>query len=410
MTMSGSVPAGQRFGRRASLVFVAFALLSMAGCASLSTWLPSWMTSPPTPSLSWLPWVHSGPKVGPLPAFDAKATPRLNWQVSVGGSGSAGFAPAVRPDVVYAAGPDGILVGVDPATGAQRWRSNAGKPLSAGVGADASVVVVGTSKGDVLAFDATGKQRWEAKVSSEVSGPPRPADAVVIVWALDGRIFGLSTADGSRKWVYQRTTPPLTVRRFAGGIVSRGGLFTGTPGGKLLAIDVANGTLGWEANVTTPKGATELERLADVTSLPVLDERQVCAAAYLGRVTCFDAQRGTLTWSRDFGSLGGLVLDNRYLYLTDDKGAVQALDKSTGASVWKQDKLGQRYPSGPVLVGDYLGVVDTEGYLHLLDRNDGSLVGRLATDGKPPLSQPAAGGDAAIWQSAAGNLISASVK
>ena len=117
-----------------------------------------------------------------------------------------------------------------------------------------------------------------------------------------------------------------------------------------------------------------------------------------------------MTWSRDFGSLGGLALDNRYIYLSDDKGAIQALDKTTGASVWKQDKLSQRFPSGPVVVGDYLGVVDIEGYLHLLDRNDGSLVGRLATDGKASLSQPVAAGNAAIWQSAAGNLVSASAK
>ena len=115
-------------------------------------------------------------------------------------------------------------------------------------------------------------------------------------------------------------------------------------------------------------------------------------------------------WSRDFGSLGGLALDNRYLYLTDDKGSIQALDKTTGASVWKQDKLAQRFPSGPAIVGDYLGVVDAEGYLHFLDRNDGSLAGRVATDGKPAVSQPVTVGEAAVWQTTGGTLISAGAK
>ena len=409
MTIVQSLVTARPRSRKTLIALAACASVLVSGCSTLSSWLPSWLTAPPSLS-SLLPWSHSGPKVGPLPAFDAKATAQLNWQVSLGGSGGAGFAPAVRADTVYAASTDGALVSVDPATGAQRWRSNAGKPLSAGVGADESVLAVGTSKGEVLAFDASGKPLWQAKVPSEVSGPPKLADGTVIVWSLDGKIFGLSAADGSRKWVYQRATPPLTVRRFAGGIVTRGGLFTGTAGGKLLAINVATGALAWEGNVATPKGATELERIADVTSLPVLDERQVCAAAYQGRVACFDALRGTLTWSRDFGSLGGLALDNRYLYLTDDKGAVQGLDKATGASVWKQDKLKERFPSGPVVVGDYLGVVDTEGYLHLLDRNNGDLVGRLPTDGKAPVSQPVAAGIAAIWQSAGGNLVSASAK
>jgi outer membrane protein assembly factor BamB len=200
------------------------------------------------------------------------------------------------------------------------------------------------------------------------------------------------------------------VRRFAGGVVTRGGLFTGTAGGKLLAIDVATGSVAWEGNVATPKGATELERIADITSLPVVEERTVCAAAYQGRLACFDPQRGTLIWSRDFGSLGGLALDNRYLYITDDKGAIQALDKITGASVWKQDKLATRAPSGPAVVGDYLGVVDGAGYLHLLDRNDGSLVGRLATDGTAALAQPVAVGESTVWQSAGGKLISVSTR
>jgi len=387
---------------RHSLALAAAAATSLAlvGCAALSTWLPSWVTTPP-----WAgPETH---KVAPLPAFDAKAIARVNWQIPLGGKGNVTFVPAIRANAIYAAAQDGDVVSVDPATGRPKWRTVASKALSGGVGADDALVVAGTNKAEVLAFDASGTPLWQAKVSSEIAGPPQVAEGIVAVWSLDGRIYGLSTTDGTRKWVYQRTNPPLTVRRFTGGVITRGALFTGTAGGKLLGLDLATGALGWEGNVTTPKGSTELERLADITSLPTVDARQVCAAAYQGRVACFDVSRGTLLWSRDIGSLGGIAMDNRYLYITDDKGAIQALDKTTGASVWKQDKLAGRYPSGPVVISDYLAVVDAEGYLHLLDRNDGNLVGRVATDGKAALSQPAAAGDAAVWQSTS-NLISAS--
>lgn len=315
----------------------------------------------------------------------------------------------MRPEAIYAAAPDGTIVSVDPATGRQNWRIKAEKPLSAGVGASATVVAVGTAKGDVFAFDSTGKPLWNVKVSTEVAGPPEAAEGKIVVWTLDGRIYALSETDGSQKWLYQRTLPALTVRRFAGGSTSRGALFTGTPGGKLLAIDLGSGLLGWDASVATPKGATELERIADVTSAPVVEQKQVCAAAFQGRVACFELTRGTLIWSRDFSSLGGIAVDDRYLYITDDKGSIQALDKTTGASIWKQDLLAPRFPSGPVKIGNTVGVVDAEGYLHVLDPNDGTLIGRVATDGAAALSQPEGVGNAAIWQSANGTLISASV-
>ena len=392
--------------RPTRLLVVACCTLLLGGCETMSSWIPSI----PAPSLAWMGIGRGAKKPGPLPAYEAKATARVDWQVAMGGKGGFGFAPAVRKDVIYAASPDGTIVSVDPSTGKQNWRVTAARKLSAGVGAGLNSVVVGTDKADVFAFDTSGKPLWTGKVSSEVAGPPTSAEGIVVVWSLDGKIFGLNEADGSNKWVYQRTTPPLTVRRFAGGVSSRGGLFTGTAGGKLLAMDLATGALGWEASVATPKGATELERIADVTSLPVVEERQVCAAAYQGRVACFELVRGNLTWSRDFSSLSGITTDNRFLYLTSDDGAIHALDKTTGASAWKQDKLAARFPSGPAVIGDYLGVVDIEGYLHLLDRNDGRLVGRTTTDGAAAVSQPQVNGTTIVWQSAAGNLINASAK
>lgn len=402
--MKPGVRARERVAARAlrAGAMLAAALL-VAGCTTLSSWIPTI----PAPSFGWL--FGGSKKPGPLPENKATVTAQIPWQVTVGKS-RAGFAPAPVGDAVYVASPDGTLARVEAATGRTVWRANAGKGLSAGVGADASTVVVGTDKGEVLAFDPEGKPRWQAKVSSEVVSPPDVAEGIVAVWSGDGRVYGLAATDGERKWVYQRVNPPLTVRNYAGGTTTRGGLFAGTPGGRLLAMDHATGNVGWEGNVATPKGATEIERITDITSLPIVLERQVCAVAYQGRVACFDAARGTLVWSRDISSLEGLTADSRYLYVTDDKSNVHALDRSTGASIWKQDKLGKRHVGGPVLVGDHVGVVDIQGYFHLMDRNDGSLVGRLATDGSPAASQPVALRDWALWQSQGGTLFAVSTR
>jgi outer membrane protein assembly factor BamB len=385
---------------RGPLRIVALALaLGAGGCSSL----PSWMPSIPAPSLAWLTGSSKAP--GPLPELTPSATASIAWQVQVGPA-APGFAPQATPDAIYAAATDGTVMRLDPATGRAVWRASAGRTLSAGVGADASIVVVGSDKGDVIAFDADGKQLWAVKVASEVISPPRTAEGVVVVFSGDGRVYGLAAKDGSTRWVYQRTNPPLIVRNYAGAVIERGALFFGTAGGRLVGLDLATGAVGWEAAVATPKGSTELERIADVTSLPTVDARGACAAAYQGRTACFDVVRGTPVWSRDIGSLGGIAVDAKYLYVTDDAGAVHALDRSTGASVWKQDKLAQRKIGGPQIVGDYVGVVDVEGYLHLISPINGAYVGRLATDGSAPSSQPVATIGGAAWQSTAGTLFS----
>ena len=392
----------RRFRTRWPLAGIMVASLLAAGCSSL----PSWVPTIPVPSFDWF---SDSKKPGPLPEIKATASPQIGWQVALGKS-SPGFAPAVTSDAIYAATASGALVRVDPGSGATVWRVDVGKRLSAGIGADTTLIAVGTDKGDVLAFGTDGKPLWQAKVTSEIVNPPKVADGIVVVWSGDGRVFGLAGSDGKTKWVYQRINPPLTVRNYAGATVSRGGLFVGTAGGRLLALDLATGNVGWEGNVATPKGATELERIADVTSLPLIEEKQACAVAYQGRIACFEIIRGTLNWSRDLSSLEGLTVDERYMYVTDDRGAVHALDKTTGASAWKQDKLAKRRPGGPQLIGDYVAVIDVEGYVHLLDRNDGSLVGRMATDGTPATSQPTRSGAAAIWQSTGGALLSVSAR
>jgi outer membrane protein assembly factor BamB len=387
--------------RRGTLAAAIGATLLCSGCSSM----PSWMPSIPPPSFGWFTSMFGGgpKKLGPLPEFKASATAQVAWRVDVG-KAAPGFSPAITSGAIYAAATNGTIVRVDPATGATVWRIDARKKLSAGVGADATLLAVGTDKGDVLAFDPDGKPLWQATISSEVVGSPKISEGIVVVWSGDGRIYGLSSADGKTKWVYQRTNPPLTIRNYAGGTISRGGLLSGTAGGKLLALDLATGNLGWEANVATPKGATELERIADVTSLPLVEERQVCAVAYQGRLACFEILRGQPNWSRDLSSLYGLAADGRYVYISDDTGAVHALDKVTGASAWKQDKLVPRRVGGPQFAGDFVAVVDPAGYAHIIERNDGNLVGGTPTDGTAATAQPAASGPNAVWQTEGGTL------
>jgi outer membrane protein assembly factor BamB len=226
---------------------------------------------------------------------------------------------------------------------------------------------------------------------------------VVVVRTADGRIFGLSTADGKRQWVFQRPSPALLLRSEAGVLSAGTDIVAGYPNGKLLALDAEDGKLIWEVTVMQPRGTTELERIADVAGLPVLDGGNVCAGAYQGKVACFDIRTRNMLWSRDISSARNLARDARNLYVVDDNGSVHALDKTGGAVQWKQDKLLYRRLTSPVMIGGLVVVGDGQGFLHVLAPEDGALVGRLATDGTAIESLvPVAGG--VLLQTAGGSL------
>jgi outer membrane protein assembly factor BamB len=97
-------------------------------------------------------------------------------------------------------------------------------------------------------------------------------------------------------------------------------------------------------------------------------------------VACFDRRNGALLWARDISSNSGLAMDARNLYVTDDKDAVIAYDKSGGRAGWRQDKLARRQVTAPLALGDWVVVADGEGYVHVLSAEDGSFVARAKVD------------------------------
>jgi len=359
----------------------------MAGCSTLD---------------SLNPFSSSAPKMAALQPFKASTEVRVLWSAKAGKAADYIFTPAVVGNVVYVAGAEGALSRIE--DGRVVWKVKAAPGLSAGVAADAQRVIVATPKGEVLAFAADdGKPLWSARVSSEVLAAPVIGDDGVAVKSGDNSVFLFDANDGSRKWVYQRATPSLSVRGAGSPVFADRYLFVGFPGGKLVALGLQNGAPVWEGAVALPKGATELDRVADIVASPVVDGRQICAAAFQGRVACFDmGQGGAMVWSRDISSSNGLALDGRYLFVTDDKGAVYALDRLSGSSLWKQDKLLNRRVSGPVVRRGLVAVADAEGIVHFLSREDGSFVARQKTDGDPVRSQPQGLGGGLVVQTAGG--------
>jgi outer membrane protein assembly factor BamB len=294
-----------------------------------------------------------------------------------GPAGQFLFRPALAGDAVFAAARDGTVARLAAADGREAWRVALEARLSAGVGADARTVAVATDDGEVLALEAeSGKLRWRARVSSEVLAAPlvagRPGDRAQ-------RRQPHPCARRRRRQaplVYQRTPASLRLRTPQGLGVREDLLYAGFSGGKLVALQRSSGALRWEATVAVPRGATELERVADVVGVPAVIGREVCAAAFQGRVACFDAETGSQLWARELSSVTGVSADARYAYVSDERGAVHALDRTNGRSLWRRSAspiASSRCRCRTAIPSPWATL---EGYVHLLARDSGALRAR----------------------------------
>ncbi|MDB5935359.1 MAG: bamB [Massilia sp.] len=372
-------------------------LALMAGCSTLSSLNP--FSSKP-----------KGNVPAPLVELKGSMAVRTAWKLDIGKANNYAFSPALVGADLIVAGGDGAIARVDATTGRQLWRINAKMPLTAGVGSDGTMLVVGGAKGKVLAFDMDGKPLWTMQASSEVLSAPAVGQGVVVVRSVDNRIVGLDAKTGEKKWTVQRPSPPLTLRNAPGMVVAGKDVIVAQPGGKLLSLILATGAPRWEIAVGEARGATELERVTDIGGAPVVVENDVCAVSYQGRVGCFDLLTGTARWTKELSSDVGVAADQRFVFAADDKGAVNGFNRDGGTSAWKNDKLGYRQLSTPVSYGRTVAVGDYQGFIHFLSREDGAFLARAATDGSAVKSVPLVAGSNLIFQTQSGTVTAIAVE
>lgn len=348
----------------------------------------------------------------PAPLVELKATMavRTAWKLDIGKAQDYVFSPALAGNTVVVAAADGALARVEAATGKVLWRIKADTRLTAGVGTDGNVIVVGGAKGMLLCFDMDGKLLWKMQLSSEILSSPIVAEGMVVARTIDNRIVAYDVATAEKKWTVQRVAPPLTLRVAPGLVVAGKDVIVAQPAGKVASLIIANGAPRWEIEVGVARGATELERVTDIGGTPVVFESDVCAVSYQGRAGCFDITTGSAKWTKDLSSEVGVSVDQLYVFAADDKGGLTAFNREGGASAWKNDKLSYRRLSTPISYGRFVAVGDYQGYIHFLAREDGSFLARMATDGSAVTSTPLIAGSNLIFQTQNGTVTAVAVE
>ena len=318
----------------------------------------------------------------PAELVDVKQTLPVErlWSTSVGGGGEKlrlALGLAAGDEVLYAASRKGKVRALDATTGRALWEADTKADLAAGPSFGDGLVVVGTSSGTVIALEATdGKQRWRVQLGGEVLAAPLVAGDRVVVRTVDGRLIALNTADGTETWMVEDLVPRLTLRGTSPPVRAGDAVIGGFDSGRVMAVSIPTGDILWQAQVSTPRGRSELERLADIDAAVRVAGDEVYAIGYQGRIAMIARDSGQIWWTRDLSSYRDVGMDDDQLYVASSDGDVVALRRRDGGVVWQQTGLKRRGLGAPVVHGGAVVVGDFDGYLHWLDRDTGRFVAR----------------------------------
>lgn len=336
----------------------------------------------------------SRPKPAQLPANAALMGVRQAWTISIP-KVEFPLSTNVNGDLISVAGSDGTVAVIDARAGQEVWRAKVGEPLAAGVGSDGALVAVVTTNGELVALQG-GKVLWKQRLSAQTYTPPLVAGRRIFVQGADRTTSAWDGQSGRRLWAQQRPAENLVLKK-PGVMLAVGDTLVTGVGGRLVGINPANGTSRWETPIAAPRGTNDVERLVDLTGAVSRVGDVVCARAYFANVGCVDASRGALLWTKPAVGADGLGGDDRYVFGSEDNGAVVAWRRTDGERAWQQaDLLKYRVLTAPLAVGRSVIIGDSTGLVHILSRDDGSPLNRLTPDGSAIVATPVLAGNTVV--------------
>ncbi|WP_418320517.1 outer membrane protein assembly factor BamB [Piscinibacter sakaiensis] len=342
------------------------------------------------------------PKPGPLEAISSPLPGRVVWQQRIGNV-QFPLAIAVNGSALTVASSDGTMASIEADTGRVLWRVSLGARLGAGVGGDGRHAAVVSRDGELFVLDS-GRLAWRKKLGIQVNTEPLVAGARVFVLGSDRSVRAFDVLDGRQLWEVRRSGEPLTLAQR--GVIApyKNTLLVGQ-GPRLVGLDPDNGTVRWEVAIAAPRGTNEIERLADLVGPAVRVGETVCARAFQAAITCVNAERGALSWTRNLGGTDGLGADEELVAAADASDRVSTWKTGSGDAAWSSEKLLYRELATPLVTRDAVVFGDAQGTVHFLSKGDGATRLRLPTDGSAIVGTPVLAGRTIVVATRNGSIV-----
>ena len=338
----------------ASLVGALVAVVALASPSSASSRAPRWtqlgsdagrtgsnpaestLTASNAPDLE-VAWVRDSWRAGPVFSGASGYVGAGIFDPATGGDlGALDAGPAedassalVGDVLVTTAWDDPILYALDASSGELLWD----KPW-ADAGTSPTVArgtIFTTANGTIRAIDPSGRLEWKKRVAPERAGEPVVSNGrVFVLVSLDEpspsathRLVALDSSDGDIEWKRKVAYSSSSIRW----VVASNGMVLAAKAGKLVALDVVDGSTLWTSEAACCRHA------------PAIGEGKVLTtewAASGNELLALDASSGETLWSTPGDDISdGLTIANGVVYQAAM--GLEAYDAATGEELLDLD-------------------------------------------------------------------------
>jgi outer membrane protein assembly factor BamB len=316
----------------------------------------------------------------------------------------------VDGDTVIAVGPEQVI-GVDETTGRQVWSvdRDLGPSVPPAVTSvdGASVVVYTEGFGEGPPDQNASASQTESSTPSTSSSPsPSEGSGGSTGEAFDSHVAAIDAATQKPLW------KPVALDAVSRtGVVADGGMaFVGANGGKVYAIDLADGTIAWSVELNRP-----LVTPLTVVEGKVLVGLQADADARVPTLVALEATDGEESWRLDDEATASIVStaasSGGRAYVTFSGGqesSVDAVDVASGTRLWRTRFPRFFDPTGtapPVVTTDAVYATDASGETYRLDPATGSRLWGFALNEGVLQASPIVTGDDVLVGTIDGSLV-----
>ena len=323
---------------------------------------------------------------------------KLSWKISIGKGQNKkkpiSSQPVIDKEKIYTIDTTLNVIAVNKNNGKKKWTKKLKKKVgdtkgigSGGLAVSDNVLAVTTGTGDIFALNKdNGKIIWQNKVTAPIRAAPIISGNFFLVLAKDNRLYTYDLISGNLSWTHEGLEEVSTFMGSSSPVVSKGVVLVTYSSGEIYAINLYDGTVIWNDNLSTLVQKQSIENISDIRGNVVVQNDAIFVISHNGRMLSMNINNGKRLWEANIGGIQTPWVVDNFIYVLSKENELICLTASQGKIIWvsklkdyidfeKKDKM--IIWTGPLLAGNMLIVTGSHGIIASISPYTGKYLGAI---------------------------------